>query len=236
MFGATGTTHLPMIREALLGGQHSVSASAAGAEALSGFLPAQSLEVGIPNPFPTALLSLSIALIFVGFAFKVSAAPFQIWTPDVYQGAPTPVTAFLSTGPKAAAFAIFLRVFVGALESSAAQWWALLWGCAVLSMFLGNLAAFWQSNMKRLLAYSSIAHAGYMLVAFTAHSEDGVASILFYLVAYALMNIGAFAVVSHMGNQGERYVQMEDYAGLGYRSPLLAACLSISFERRCEPI
>jgi len=173
------------------------------------------------------LLGVAIALIFVGLAFKISAAPFQVWTPDVYQGAPAPVAAFLSTGPKAAAFAAFLRIFDFSLGSAAAQWSSLLWASAVLTMFIGNLAAMWQSNVKRLLAYSSIAHAGYMLVAFTAHSADGLAAVLFYLVAYAFMNIGAFVVVSHFSNQGERYVDLSDYAGLGYRSPALAACLSI---------
>ncbi|MBI4463620.1 MAG: NADH-quinone oxidoreductase subunit N [Acidobacteria bacterium] len=226
MFGATGTTNLSGIRE-VLGGQTPISAAGPQASGLSGWLPAQSAQLVLPEPFPTALLSLSMALIFVGLAFKVSAAPFQVWTPDVYQGAPTPITAFLSTGPKAAAFALFLRVFMGALEGSSPLWWGLLWTCGLLSMFLGNLAALWQSNLKRLLAYSSIAHAGYMLVAFTAHSSDGVAAVLFYLAAYTFMNIGAFAVVSHLGGAGERYVAIDDYAGLGYRSPWLAAALSI---------
>jgi len=225
MFGATGTTNLTAIREILMGGQNPMSAASSGIG--SAWLPWQSAQSVAPQPFPTALLSLSIALIFVGFAFKVSAAPFQVWTPDVYQGAPTPVTAFLSTGPKAAAFAIFLRVFMVALEDSAHLWWELLWVSAVLSMFIGNLAALWQSNLKRLLAYSSIAHAGYMLVAFTAHSREGTASLLFYLAAYSFMNIGAFAVISHLGGSGEQYVEMDDYAGLGYRSPWLAAALSI---------
>lgn len=226
MFGATGTTNLAGIRE-VLGGQNPTSAAWPEASRLSEWIPAQSVQAVLPQPFPAALLSLSMALMFVGLAFKVSAAPFQVWTPDVYQGAPTPITAFLSTGPKAAAFAIFLRIFMVALEGSSDLWWGLLWACGVLSMFLGNLAALWQSNLKRLLAYSSIAHAGYMLAAFTAHSRDGVASVVFYLAAYTFMNLGAFAVVSHLGGQGERYVEMDDYAGLGYRSPWLAAALSI---------
>jgi NADH-quinone oxidoreductase subunit N len=177
--------------------------------------------------FPTALVAVAISLIFVGFAFKVSAAPFQVWTPDVYQGAPAPVAAFLSTGPKAAAFAAFLRVFQFSLAGSAEQWSAALWASAALTMFIGNLGAMWQTNVKRLLAYSSIAHAGYILVAFAAHSTDGTAAVLYYLVAYSFMNIGAFAVITHLSNQRERHVELEDYAGLGYRFPLLAGCLTI---------
>ena len=227
LYGATGSTRLAQIREVLRGVQDTAAAGTAGISLLtsppvSSFPLAQGSE-----PFPMALLGLAAALLFVGLAFKVSAAPFHIWTPDVYQGAPTPVTAFLSTAPKAAAFAVFLRVFQVGLGPIAEQWSALLWLSAALSMFIGNLAALWQSNMKRLLAYSSIAHAGYMLVAFTAHSAEGTTAILFYLVAYAFMNLGAFIVVTHLGNRGERYVEMDDYAGLGYRSPLLAACLSI---------
>ncbi|HLA39252.1 MAG TPA: NADH-quinone oxidoreductase subunit N, partial [Candidatus Glassbacteria bacterium] len=136
MFGATGTTRLTQIRAALEGSQNPVSAAGPGSNLLSGLAAAQSVQPFPDNQFPTALVSLSIALIFVGLAFKVSAAPFQIWTPDVYQGAPTPVTAFLSTGPKAAAFAVFLRVFQVALESSAPEWSALLWVSGALSMFL----------------------------------------------------------------------------------------------------
>ncbi|MCH7979310.1 MAG: NADH-quinone oxidoreductase subunit N [Acidobacteria bacterium] len=215
MFGATGATNLTEIHLALQAEQNTVTAMAS---------PQLTPLVG---PVPTALVGLSIALLFVGFAFKVSAVPFQIWTPDVYQGAPTPVTAFLSTGSKAAAFAVFLRVFMVALEGSAQDWVWLLWVSGLLSMVLGNLAALLQTNIKRMLAYSSIAHAGYILVAFTAHSEEGVAAVMFYLAAYALMNIGAFAVVSHFGNRGERYVEMEHYAGLGYRAPLLAASMTV---------
>ena len=209
IFGATGSTRLPQIRQALLSGHGPVALSAQ------------------TNQFPSSLVALAIALMFVGLAFKVSAAPFQIWTPDVYQGAPTPVTAFLSTGPKAAAFAAFLRIFMVGLGSSAGQWSWLLWIVAALSMCVGNFAALLQSNMKRLLAYSSIAHAGYILVAFTAHSADGVSAVIFYLVAYAFMNIGAFVVVSHLGGRGERYLELDDYAGLGFRFPFLAAMLTI---------
>src|SRR5580704_12519118 len=138
---------------------------------------------------------------FVGLAFKVSAAPFQIWAPDVYQGAPTPVTAFLSTGPKAAAFAVFLRIFMTAFDQVGRDWWPLGWGSALLSMTIGNFAALLQSNVKRMMAYSSIAHAGYVLVALTARSDVGTAAAMFYLAGYAFMNIGAFAVVSHLSGK-----------------------------------
>jgi NADH-quinone oxidoreductase subunit N len=164
---------------------------------------------------------------FVGLGFKVSAAPFQIWAPDVYQGAPTPVTAFLSTGPKAAAFAIFLRIFMTALEPIGAAWEPLVWLSALLSMTIGNFAALMQPNVKRMLAYSSIAHAGYVLVALTARSEVGAAAAMFYLAAYAFMNLGAFAVVGHLSGKGERYQSVEDFAGLGQKQPAIAAMLAI---------
>jgi NADH-quinone oxidoreductase subunit N len=227
LFGVTGTTRLTEIRAVLYGGQSPVQAFAPTIDHLTGaaIRPVQLswAEVG----FPTALLGVAIALLFVGLAFKISAAPFQAWAPDVYQGAPAPVAAFLSTGPKAAAFAAFLRIFAFSLGSAAAQWSSLLWVSAVLTMFIGNLAAMWQSNIKRLLAYSSVAHAGYLLVAFTAHSEEGTTAMLFYLLAYAFMNIGAFVVASHLSGPGERYVELSDFAGLGYRVPVLAACLSV---------
>jgi len=172
------------------------------------------------------LLGLATAMMFVGLAFKVSGAPFQVWTPDVYQGAPAPVTAFMSAAPKAAAFAIFLRIFLSGLTPAAGYFW-LLWACAVLSMFIGNLAALVQGNIKRLLAYSSIAHAGYVLAAFTARSEMGVAAAMFYLAAYSVMNIGAFLVVGHLAGAGEKHQEIGDYRGLGHRHPVLAACLTV---------
>ena len=172
-------------------------------------------------------LGLAAALLFVGLGFKVSAAPFQIWAPDVYQGAPTPVTAFLSTGPKAAAFAVFLRIFMTAFEPGGGGWEPLVWFSALASMTIGNFAALRQSNVKRMLAYSSIAHAGYVMVALTAQSEIGTAAAMFYLAAYALMNIGAFAVVGHLSGKGERYLNIDDFAGLGQKQPLTAAMLTI---------
>src|SRR6476660_8048394 len=176
---------------------------------------------------PSAMLvGFSTALMFVGLGFKVSSAPFQIWAPDVYQGSPTPVTAFMSAGPKAAAFAVFLRIFMGAFEPIGAGWEPLVWLSALLSMTIGNFAALTQSNVKRLLAYSSVAHAGYVMVAVTARSEDGVAAAMFYLSAYALMNLGAFAVVGHISGKAEKYVKINDLAGLGVRQPMTAAALS----------
>ena len=172
------------------------------------------------------LLRLGLGMIFVGLAFKVAAAPFQLWTPDVYEGAPTPVTALLSAGPKAAAFALLLRIFDTVLAANQLWFWA-LWISAVLTMFAGNLAALVQTNVKRLLAYSSIAHAGYILVAFAARNEIGTAAVLFYLVAYALMKLGAFTMVAHLPGEGEWRLEINDYAGLGSQQPLAAACLTL---------
>ncbi len=174
-----------------------------------------------------AMVAVAAALIFVGLGFKVSGAPFQVWAPDVYQGAPAPVSAFLATAPKAAAFAIFFRIFLTAFQQIAGGWEPLVWISALLSMTIGNFAALTQTNVKRLLAYSSVAHAGYILVALAAHSEIGTAAAMFYLAAYALMNIGAFAVVIHIAGKGERYLKIDDLAGLGKRQPGTAAMLTV---------
>jgi len=190
MFGATGSTSISAIRESLTSGRHDL------------------------------LPYVAAALMFIGLGFKVASAPFHIWTPDVYEGAPAPVVGLMSTGPKAAAFAVLLRVLI---ETKAPGWFWLIWVSAALSMTLGNLGALVQNNVKRLLAYSSIAHAGYLLVAFGAHPELGASPAMFYTAAYAAMNVGAFAVVSHFANTGEKYVTLEDYAGLGKKSPALAA-------------
>jgi NADH-quinone oxidoreductase subunit N len=182
-----------------------------------------------------ALLPLGFGLVLVGLGFKVSAAPFQIWTPDVYQGAPAPVTALLSTAPKAAAFAVLLRILASVGAASGLWIWA-LWTVAVLSMFAGNFAALAQSNLKRLLAYSSIAHAGYILAALAAAAAassnaeiwaKGIAAALFYLAAYALMKLGAFLIVAHISGPGEQRQELADFAGLGTRQPVAAACLSL---------
>lgn len=170
------------------------------------------------------LAYVAMALMFVGLGFKVAAAPFHVWTPDVYEGAPAPVVGFMSTAPKAAAFAVLLRIL---FEANAPGRFWFIWISAALSMTLGNVAALVQDNVKRLLAYSSIAHAGYMLVAFAAVPELGTSAVMFYAASYAAMNVGAFAVVSHFANSGERYVTVKDYAGLGRRSPILAGALTI---------
>ncbi len=170
------------------------------------------------------LVYLAVGLMFVGLGFKVASAPFHVWTPDVYEGSPAPVVAFMSTGPKAAAFAVLLRVL---FATGAPGWFWMIWVSAVLSMTLGNIGALVQQNVKRLLAYSSIAHAGYLLVAFAAASQVGISAAIFYAASYAAMNVGAFAVISHFASTGEKYVTLDDYAGLGRRSPLLAAILTI---------
>jgi NADH-quinone oxidoreductase subunit N len=200
IYGTTGSTNLDEIRRVL--GDRSLAPSA-------------------------VLIGVAAALILVGFAFKISAAPFQIWAPDVYQGASSPVSAFMSAGPKAAAFAVFVRVFMTAFPSLSERWVPLLWSIALLSMIVGNFAALTQSNVKRLLAYSSIAHAGYVLVAFAADSQLGVAAVMFYLASYALMNIGAFVVISHVSAKNERYVRIDDLSGLARREPATAALLAI---------
>jgi NADH-quinone oxidoreductase subunit N len=194
MFGATGSTSIIIIGQVLRSGQ-------------------------IP-----VLAYVGIALMFVGLGFKVAAAPFHVWTPDVYEGAPAPVVGFMSTAPKAAAFAVLLRIM---FEANAPGRLWLIWVAAALSMTLGNVGALVQSNVKRLLAYSSIAHAGYTLVAFATLPNNGIPAAMFYTASYAAMNVGAFAVVSHFAGAGERYVTLDDYAGLGRRSPLLAATLTI---------
>jgi NADH-quinone oxidoreductase subunit N len=194
MFGATGSTSITVIGGVLRSGQ-------------------------VP-----ALAYVGIALMFVGLGFKVAAAPFHVWTPDVYEGSPAPVVGFMSTAPKAAVFAVLLRVL---FEAQAPERIWLIWVVAALSMTLGNIGALVQDNVKRLLAYSSIAHAGYLLVAFAALPANGIPAAMFYTASYAAMNVGAFAIVGHFAGKGERYVSLEDYAGLGRRSPMLAATLTI---------
>jgi NADH-quinone oxidoreductase subunit N len=193
------------------------------------------LRMDAADPTST-MLKLGLALILIGLGFKVAAAPFQIWTPDVYEGAPTPVTALFSAGPKAAAFALLLRIFADV--HAATQFWAwAFWILAALTMFVGNLGALLQTNVKRLLAYSSIAHAGYILVAFAAvtnlskdmeiGASPAYAAILFYLLTYALVKVGAFTIVSQLGGAGEKHLQLDDFAGLGERQPVVAAVLSL---------
>ncbi len=174
-----------------------------------------------------AAIGFALALMLVGLGFKVSAAPFQMWAPDVYQGAPAPVSAFMATAPKAAAFAILIRILMTSFQQSATLWVPFIWISALLSMCIGNFGALTQTNLKRMLAYSSIAHAGYLLVAIASRSELGTAAAMFYLAAYALMNIGAFAVIIHISGKGERHLHINDLAGLGQKQPVTAALLTV---------
>ena len=173
------------------------------------------------------LLVLGIAMLAIGFAFKVSAVPFHMWTPDVYEGAPAPVTAFMSATVKTAAFVAFLRVFVVAFDAAYAAWYPILWWLAAITMVAANLMALVQTNVKRMLAYSSIAHAGYLLVAITAANENAAAGLLFYLLVYTVMNVGAFAVVIGVAHQAEERLQVDDYAGFGWSQPLLGVVLTV---------
>jgi NADH-quinone oxidoreductase subunit N len=195
-FGATGTTNISEVAAAL------------------------------PNSATPGFAWLAVAMVLIGLGFKVSAAPFQVWTPDVYEGAPSPVVALMSTGPKVAAFAVLLRILYSAYPQLRDHWELLLWIMAALSMTVGNLGALRQHSVKRMLAYSSIAHAGYTLVAFTALSSEGVAAAMFYTATYAAMNVGAFAAISQAGGYDERLVSVADYRGLAYRSPLLGGALA----------
>ncbi len=176
------------------------------------------------NPNHTMIVA-ALALMLVGILFKVSAAPFHVWTPDVYEGAPSPVVALLSTAPKAAAFALLLRVVYEMLPSLRSIWAPVLWGVAILSMTVGNLAALRQENVKRMLAYSSIAHAGYLLAAFAGLGTSGIAAASFYIAAYAAMNVGIFAVVTLASGYDEHLPFIRDFRGLLYRSPLLGSLL-----------
>jgi len=173
------------------------------------------------------LFLVGLALMMVGFGFKVAAVPFHMWTPDVYQGAPTPITAFMSVAAKAAGFAAFLRLFVGVLGVEKTVWVPALAALAVLTMTVGNLMALRQVSLKRMLAYSSIAHAGYIMVGLTAANTTGVAAVLFYLFAYAFMNLGAFAVVIALEKQGSGDVQLSEIRGLSRNHPLLAAAMAV---------
>ncbi len=199
-------------------------------------------KVADPN-FP-ALLLVGGAMLIIGFGFKAATVPFHVWTPDVYEGAPTPITAFMAAGPKAAALASFLRIFVlgfplvAGVQASAylhESWMSALSLMAILSMTVGNVAAILQNNVKRMLAYSSIAHAGYALVGFLgagaaknpAAREEAIASVAFYMLAYSVTNLGAFAVATLIGQKNDRRSEFDDYNGIGFKSPALAFSLSL---------
>ena len=178
-------------------------------------------------PSANIMLLAGMLLMMTGFAFKIAAAPFHMWTPDVYEGAPTPMTAFMSAGPKAAGFAALLRILLVALPTLQVEWSQLLWVLAVLTMTVGNITALRQDNIKRMLAYSSIAHAGYALVGLVAGNGTGTAGILFYMLSYSFMNIGAFAIIILVSKKGETNGNVMDFAGLGFKRPVLAVAMTI---------
>ena len=199
LYGATGSTTIPEIAAAL------------------GSAPARG----------PGLALLGVGFLLVGFGFKVASVPFHMWAPDVYEGAPTTVTALMSAGVKAAAFAAFLRVFLQAVPSLAAEWQPAVAVLAIVTMVVGNLGALAQTNVKRMLAYSSVAHAGYIMTAAVAAPGAGTEAILFYLVAYALVNLGGFGAIAALSRDGREPLSLTDLAGLADRRPLVAAALSV---------
>jgi NADH-quinone oxidoreductase subunit N len=199
VYGATGSINLARVARALTLGQ-------------------------VHSP---VLLTIGMGLLIIGFGFKVAAVPFHMWAPDVYEGAPTSVTAFMIVGTKAAAFAAFLRILLTGLPALLPDWSGVLWVLAILTMTVGNVVAIAQTNIKRMLAYSSIAHAGYILVALVTGAKFGSGSILFYLLAYSFMNLGAFAVIVALARREEERLVIDDYAGLGLRRPVLGAAMAL---------
>jgi NADH-quinone oxidoreductase subunit N len=178
--------------------------------------------------YDPTLLFAGAALILVGLGFKVAAAPFHMWTPDVYEGAPTTVTAFMATATKVAGFAAIIRVFMFGFEPLVAQWQPIVAAIAALTMIVGNVTALAQNNLKRILAYSSIAHAGYVLVGVSAGNAAGATAVLFYLAAYAFTTLAAFAVIAAIGSGKEENQSIDAYAGLGRRKPMLALVMAIA--------
>jgi len=184
---------------------------------------------------PSLTLMIGLGMLLVGFGFKLAMVPFHAWAPDVYEGAPTAVTAFMIVGPKAAGFAALIRVLVQALPTPDAslvpvlknEWATILWAAAILTMTVGNIVATLQSNIKRMLAYSAIAHAGYILVGIVANSAASYRAVIFYIIVYTAMNLGALSIVLSLSRQGDRRVNVEDYAGMGKSQPLPAALLSL---------
>jgi NADH-quinone oxidoreductase subunit N len=176
---------------------------------------------------PTPMLLLAVGLVLVGFAFKVSAVPFHMWTPDAYEGAPPAVTGFMSTGVKAAAFAAFARVFLSAFGPLRNEWSAILWVVAAATMIVGTVVGVTQSSVKRMLAYSSIAHGGYLLVALVSANDIGRGAVLFYLLTYAVTNLGAFGVIATLETADRPNDQVQDYAGLWNTRPVLAGLMTV---------
>ncbi len=187
---------------------------------IGAFLAAQSMS-------DNRLILVALGLLLVGFAFKISAVPFHMWTPDAYEGAPAIVTGFMSTGVKAAAFAAFARVFLSAFEPFSGEWAPIVWWIAVATMILGTVVGVAQSNLKRMLAYSSIAHGGYLLVGLVAANQVGKAAILFYLLAYAVTNLAAFGVIALLGTKNAANDELRDYAGLWHSRPALAGLMTV---------
>lgn len=194
LYGASGTTNLKAI-EAFIGTQEIASSPS---------------------------LIMSFVLLVTGFGFKIAAVPFHMWAPDVYEGSPTPITAFLSAGSKAAAFSVMLRVFVNGFGLTSGSWWQILWIVAVLTMTLGNIVALVQTSFKRLMAYSSIAHAGYILMGLIAASQTGLAAVIVYVVGYAFMTLGAFTLVILLCKKNHRGDQISDFRGLARTNPFVA--------------
>jgi len=199
IFGLTGSTRLEVVTEVL-------ATSGAG----------------------NSMVLIALGLLLVGFAFKISAVPFHMWTPDAYEGAPAVVTGFMSTAVKAAAFAAFVRVFLSVFGPFSGDWTGPLWVLAAATMILGTVVGVVQTNLKRMLAYSSIAHAGYLLVGLVAASQTGRAAILFYLLVYSVTNVAAFGVIALLGTKDNPRDELNDYAGLWYKRPALAALMTVS--------
>ena len=197
IYGGAGTTNIPAIAEAITAANKS------------------------------PLLLAGMFLLIVGFGFKVAIVPFHQWAPDVYEGAPTTIAAFISAGPKAAGFAAFLRIFMEALPNLQVEWSGVIIVLAMLTMTVGNVIAIAQTNIKRMLAYSSIAHAGYVLIGLAAANNDGISSAMLYLLVYCVMNIGAFGAVILAKTEDGESLMISDYAGLGLRKPLLAMFMTI---------
>jgi len=212
LYGLTGSTSLSLIARGLRMGVVAPAAAVAGVTSVGA---------------ATALALVGVGLLLVGFGFKIASVPFHMWAPDAYEGAPTTVTALMAAGVKAAAFGAFLRVFVQALPSLAAHWQPAVAVLAIVTMIIGNLGALAQSNLKRMLAYSSVAHAGYLMTALVAAPGLGTEAILFYLVTYAAVNLGGFGAFAALTRGGREPVTLTDMAGLSERRPLLAAALTV---------
>ncbi len=202
-YGATGTTQLAGVQKFLA--SHAITLT-------SGFGP---------------YFIMGMALLIIGLSFKVSAIPFHAWTPDVYEGAPTPITAMMASGTKTAAFVVFIRLFTETFGAAAAEWQGIIWALAVITVIGGNILAATQTNVKRMLAYSGVAHAGYMLIGVAVATSLGSAGVLTYLAVYALMNTGAFGVLSVLEQQIDTHVSLDDLRGLSVRNPLLAAAMAV---------